>query len=521
MRLNRLLQVSLFWRTFVLLVLLLLTSSAAWLLTFRTLEIESRATQSARQIGSAVNLTRSSLVHADAIYRTALIKNISDQEGLHIRPREPDDKVAPYTQDQIAAFIQDPHRQLLQQELQRRLGADTVVSSFVNGERGLWVSFSIQGDDYWLQTDQDRFEPVSSQAWLYWVAVAIILSLLGAAVITRLINRPLKLLSQAANQVRVGNFAGTRLDESVLTTEIHNVYRGFNQMTDQLSKVEADRTIMLAGISHDLRTPLARLRLETELSVADADARSEMSTDIEQINGIIGKFLDYARPNSIALKPILLADIVEQAAQIALASAKGSHDIVIEQHIAPDVQVMADPVELLRILSNLFENARRYGKSALTGKEFSALSLAEPATEGKHGPATPSFEEGIEVARVQISAQVQGEWVVLSIRDHGSGVPPNVLNHLKTPFFRANNARSDVTGSGLGLAIVEKNVQGMQGQLKLSNVQAQREPDAHHAFGSMPPCSGFLVQISLKHPLHQHQTKPALKAPKSLGPQRV
>lgn len=506
MRLNRLLQVSLFWRTFVMLVLLLLTSSVAWLLTFRTLETESRAQQSARQISSAVNLTRSSLVHADAIYRTALIKNISDQEGLHIRPREDTDKITPYAQDE--------HKQLLLSELQKRLGPKTVVSGQVNGETGLWVSFAIQGDEYWLQTELDRFEPVSSQAWLYWVAVAIGLSLVGAAVIARLINSPLRLLSQAANQVRVGNFSGARLDESILTTEIHNVYRGFNQMTDQLSKVEADRTVMLAGISHDLRTPLARLRLETELSVSDADARTEMSADIEQINGIIGKFLDYARPNFVKLQVVNLANIVDQATQNALSSAKEQHDIVIDQHIPPKLQVLADPVELLRILSNLLENARRYGKSALSITEFSTLSVTAASTSEDHWPVTQFFEEGVEVARVEISAQVQNEWVVLSVRDHGSGVPPNVLHQLKTPFFRANNARSDVTGSGLGLAIVEKTVQGMQGKMKLSNVDAHSEPNAQHEFGALTPYSGFLVQISLKHPQHQQTAQATLPAPK-------
>ena len=477
----------------MLLVLLLLTSSVAWLLTFRTLETESRALQSARQISSAVNLTRSSLVHADAIYRQALIKNISDQEGLHIRPRETTDKVTPYPQDQ--------HHLQLQQELQKKLGNGTVISSKVNGETGLWVSFAIQGDEYWLQTELDRFEPVSSQAWLYWVAMAIALSLVGAAVIAGLINRPLKLLSQAANSVRMGNFAGSRLDEGVLTTEVGNVFRGFNQMTDQLSKVEADRTVMLAGISHDLRTPLARLRLETELSVSDEAARNEMSTDIDQINGIIGKFLDYARPsNVIELKPVILAEIVEQAAQAALASAKDLQDLVVEQHISPNLRVMADPVELMRVMSNLLENARRYGKSAMTLHEFASFSTPNDVVHDQSWAETQFFEEGVEVARVEINALVQGEWVVLSVRDHGTGVPPNLLNQLKTPFFRANNARSDVTGSGLGLAIVEKTVQGMQGKMKLSNVEAHTEPNVKHVFGALTPYSGFLVQISLKLP---------------------
>ena len=494
----------------MLLVLLLLTSSVAWLLTFRSLETESRALQSARQISSAVNLTRTSLVHADAIYRTALIKNISDQEGLHIRPRETTDKVTPYEQDL--------HHIQLQQELQKRLGASTVISSKVNGEMGLWVSFAIQGDEYWLHSEVDRFEPVSSQAWLYWVAVAIGLSLVGAAVIAGLINRPLKQLSLAANSVRMGNFAGSRLDEAVVTTEVRNVFRGFNQMTEQLSKIEADRAVMLAGISHDLRTPLARLRLETELSVNDEAARNEMSTDIDQINGIFGKCLDSARPNNvIELKPVLLAEIVDQAAQAALASAKEVQDLVIEQHISPNLKVMADPVELLRVISNLLENARRYGKSAMTLHEFAAFSSPQAVTHDPSWAETQFFEEGVEVARVEINALVQGEWVVLSVRDHGTGVPPNVLNQLKTPFFRANNARSDVTGSGLGLAIVEKTVQGMQGKMKLSNVEAHTEPHAKNVYGALTPYSGFLVQISLKLPPMQQlvasNNKSTLKAP--------
>ena len=107
--------------------------------------------------------------------------------------------------------------------------------------------------------------------WVYWIAVAIVPSLLCAAVIANLINKPLELLSKAANRVRIGDFTTFRLDESVPIAEIQNVYRGFNQMSDQLSKIETNRTVMLAGISHDIRTPLARLRLESELSVNDAE----------------------------------------------------------------------------------------------------------------------------------------------------------------------------------------------------------------------------------------------------------
>lgn len=288
-----------------------------------------------------------------------------------------------------------------------------------------------------------------------------------------------------------------------MTTEIHNVYRGFNQMLEQLSKVEADRTVMLAGISHDIRTPLARLRLETELSVADSEARHAMANDIEQINNIIGKFLDYARPNHAELKRVHLAPLIEQTMKSALGSANETQDLVIEASIPPDLSVWADPVELQRVLTNLIENARRYGKSAVKMTEFSDLvklrkAQAQETTIDDGWPATVLYEEGLELAHVKITARLDQDWVVIALRDHGDGVPPHLLTDIKTPFFRANNARSDVTGTGLGLAIVEKTVQAMQGEMHLSNIDARTESKLNQSLGILAPYSGFLAEIRLK-----------------------
>ncbi len=419
---------SLFWRTFFLLALLLIGSIVAWLQTFRALEFEPRAVQTAQQIASLVNLSRAALVHSDAIARVSLIKTLADQEGVRILPREPGDK--------FELFDAETLDERVVEELATRLGKGTVVASIVNNEPGLWVGFKIDADAYWLLMDRNRFSPVGGKTWLIWLVIAAALSLAGSAVIARLINRPLKQLSFAASRVRDGDFDASRLDEKAVTSEIREVNIGFNRMAQQLAKIEQDRAVMLAGISHDLRTPLARLRLETEMSVADQDARDHMAADIDQLDAIIDKFLDYARPDHAELKPVLLNDVIEAC----LYAVQDQGDMRINLDVTKGLYVLADEVELARVLSNLLENARRYGKTPETG-----------------------------IAVVDIAAKARGEWVLLKVRDHGMGVSAEALPNLIKPFFRGDAARTAATGAGLGLAIVDKTVQRMGGIFALAN----------------------------------------------------
>ena len=422
------LGLSLFWRTFFLLSLLLVGSIVAWLQTFRALEFEPRALQTAQQIASLVNLSRAALVHADPIARVSLIKTLAEQEKVQIAPREPKDRTRPADGTVMDAAVQ--------RELTRQLGPGTEVAGAVNDENGLWVGFRIESDAYWLRLDPGRFANVGGRTWLIWLVTAAGLSLAGAALIAGLINRPLKELSFAAGRVRDGDFDASRLDEEVATSEIREVNIGFNRMAQQLAKIEQDRAVMLAGISHDLRTPLARLRLETEMSVADHDARAHMAADIDQLDAIIDKFLDYARPEPTQLRPVQLADVVRHC----VYAVRDQTDLRVTVDVAEDIQVMADEVDLQRVIANLLENARRYGK-------------------------TP----GTEVARVDMIARVRDDAVMLRVRDHGPGVAPSALRNLMKPFFRGDAARTAATGAGLGLAIVNKTVQRMGGIFSLGN----------------------------------------------------
>ena len=419
---------NLFWRTFFFLALLLFGSIVAWLQTFRALESEPRAIQSAQQLASLVNLSRAALRYSDSIARVSLIKTLADEERVRIAPREPKDK--------FEAFISDEFTEPIARELKARMGEDTVVAGSVNGEKGLWVGFSIDGDAYWLLTDPSRVGPSRSSIWVIWLMTAAALSLAGAAFIARLINQPLKQLSFAANRMRDGDFDASLLDEQVATSEIRAVNIGFNRMAEQLSKIEQDRVVMLAGISHDLRTPLARLRLETEMSVADLDAREHMAADIAQLDAIIDKFLDYARPEPARLESVSLNEVVASA----VYAVADYNDMRVTVNIPKNINILADAVELSRVIANLLENARRYGKSRATG-----------------------------IAEVEIAAQTRDQWALIKVRDHGEGVAPVMLSKLTSPFFRGDSARTAATGAGLGLAIVDKTILRMGGVFSLAN----------------------------------------------------
>ncbi len=419
---------SLFWRTFFMLLLLLAGGVFSWVQTLREWGDEPHAaTHSARHLASMVNLTSETLRLVDHALRPALIKAMAAREGLQLRPRVAADTWTALNGDRFS-------RQLLR-ELRARLGPETVVAASVNGQAGLWLGFVADRDTWWLQAPASVLQPNATDDWIAWLVVSVLITLVGSMLIAQRINRPMRDLSFAANRVRGGEY-DSRLDETDITSEIREVNMGFNRMARELAKVEEDRAVMLAGISHDLRTPLARLRLETEMSVGEEEARINMASDIDQLDAIIDKFMDYARPGASRLRPVLLSRLIDKEA----ASFRDPSEIRITSRVAIDLEVQADEVELARVFANLFENARRYGRTTDTG-----------------------------IAMVTVTYVRTGGWVICTVRDQGPGAAPEKLGQLTTPFFRGDAARTAATGAGLGLAIVDKAMQRMGGQVDIAN----------------------------------------------------
>ncbi len=241
----------LFWRTLLLIVGLSVASLAAWVPTVRLVERVPRAHRVAEQVISYVDSTRIALVYSDPARRRELLRDLLENESLRVVPLEPGDRVR--DMDDSAVL------RLVQQEVRQRLGIGTRLASEVNGVPGFWVSFAIDEDAYWVFIDRDLLRQDIGRGWIASAALATALSLLVAIAITRVVNRPLAELSRAAADLGSGRLPAPLPDAG--PAEIRNVNRNFNRMVSDLEKLNQDRAILLAGVSHDLRTPLTRMRL--------------------------------------------------------------------------------------------------------------------------------------------------------------------------------------------------------------------------------------------------------------------
>lgn len=428
---NRLswLKSGLFWRTFFMLGFLIMVSMAAWFASFRMVERKPVAQQTAAQVVSMVTITRAALMHSAPELRQELLFDLMNNEGIRIYPLETSDRIEPLPEDPLMTTMEGIVR--------GKLGNATKFASKVNDIAGFWVSFKIDEDDeYWLMLERKRIERVSGAQWLGWLSIMLVLSLVAAAFISRLINQPLAQLADAARAMARGK-QPEPLPE-IGMNDIVEANRSFNQMVEDLERVESDRAVILAGISHDLRTPLARMQLEIEMAPMSDAEKEGMQSDIQQMDAIIGQFLDYAK-SADATGFTTTVDL-SGLLQDALHAAHRHPDCLITADIQEGIQVLGNATDLRRVINNLFENAHRYGRTPATG-----------------------------ACEIDARCHKSGSQAIIEVTDHGAGIPEEDFDHLLRPFTRRDTARSQANGSGLGLAIVNRMVKRHGGSLTLSN----------------------------------------------------
>ncbi|KND57288.1 Osmolarity sensory histidine kinase EnvZ [Candidatus Paraburkholderia schumanniana] len=430
MRIDRRLQAlafgGLFWRTFALIALLIAVSLTAWFQSFRVIEREPRAQRVALQLVAVVKLTRTALLYSDPDLRRALLQDLESNEGVRVYPRETTDKYKLQPDESL--------NRLIERDVRGRLGNETIIAQSVNDIPGVWISFKIDEDDYWVALDRDQLDTVTGLQWAGWGVFALALSLFGAAFITSLVNRPFARLALAARKVGSGQSPEPLPERGMGVAAETN--RSFNQMVQDLEQLEADRALMLAGISHDLRTPLARLRLETEMSPSDEATKLAMIDDIEQMDMIIGRFLDYARPMQRMPEAVDLSMIASELA----ARFQADDGVVMRTDLAQGAVIEGDPTDARRLVGNLLENARKYGRS-----------------------------EHDDVARITLQTRVTHGKIELSVMDEGRGIPDDQVALITRPFYRVDAARTQANGTGLGMAIVQRLVTRQRGTLRLRN----------------------------------------------------
>lgn len=470
---------SLFWRTFLLLCGLIFFSVIGWLQSFRVLSELPYSQGVAQHIVSTVNITKYALVTADPLYRTDLLRILAVREGVLISPRDETDKVVKIQGEGFNGLIE--------QLVKTALGPETIIASSVNGAKGLWVTFDIEGDNYWLQSRDDVLDPPYGTAWLWWAVAACLASLFGASLLARHVIEPLSRLSAFATQLGQGRNPDP-LPEDASTAEIQAVNVSFNRMVQDLKRIEADRELLLAGVSHDLRTPITRLRLEVELADLPDDSRTAMVSDLEQMENIVNQFLAYARRSGEDQAMINAGEAV----YAAIDNARIEHDesVILKTAIEPDLFVMANPLELSRAIQNLITNAQRYGRS----------------------------DDGKLRLTITLKRSDNKQRILLIAQDEGAGLPATERERVMRPFERGESARSGVTGSGLGLAIVDRIVRRSGGCVALSDTT----PHGLTVTAQFPMVSPSAVKKALKEAMksdagHKKAQAPQKPAESSAG----
>lgn len=403
---------SLLWRTVLVLALLLVVSQVVLFQLFRASDRGPRARHLAEQIAGVVNLSRTALAAAQPAERGTLLEALSQREGIRVHATAP-----PAAPDR-PSFEERPFLPLLRAEVSRLIGEPTHIEFHGRPVPALWVAFRAGGEPYWVSIPRARLaQRPFPWHWVAWVAVVLALSLIGAVLIISRINRPLRTLAAAATKIGRREPLAALPEEG--PSEIRSLARAFNQMAADLSRLDADRALLLAGVSHDLRTPLARLRLALEMAgESDAQLKADMVQDIEDMDAAIGQFLDFARDER-AEPTIPGADlnaIVQRAA--ARRTPPGRVPPRFDLGVLPGLALR--PIAMERLAGNLIDNAVRHGGGEVT-----------------------------------VRTRVEGERVVLSILDRGPGIPPGDVARLQQPFTRLDVARG-TPGAGLGLAIVDR-----------------------------------------------------------------
>ncbi len=322
---------------------------------------------------------------------------------------------------------QATHYPSLSRQMSDHLNGRAEVRLTTDNGYQIWIR-PPQAPQIWLRVPLTDFDQATITPLTVYLASMIGLSLFGGWAVARRYSLPLQRLQEAALMVSRGHIPAPL--QLAGTIEIREVTNAFNRMSNSMAKQESDRQLLLAGVSHDLRTPLTRIRLATEmLDEREALLKEGIEMDIDDMNAIIDQFIAFIRGHQNEPHQWLqLNDLLNEIAQ-----QEAVRGITINVALADLPKLPLPPVALKRVLGNLVENGLRYG--------YGWLQLSSGCDE-------------------------QGIW--LMVEDDGPGIAPEQIAPLFEPFQQGDQARGGA-GSGLGLAIVRRILDGLGGRIELAN----------------------------------------------------
>lgn len=326
------------------------------------------------------------------------------------------------------------YKKLLQQALERRIGESSKITFGIDKQQPdwIWIDILIRDQTLRLGFSEQRIGARPPIVLLATLVAIFVLSISAALIIARRLSRPLDLLSAATTAVGKGE--KSLVPENKGPNEINTLARNFNRMSKEVSELLENRTTLLAGISHDLRTPLTRIRLALEINAdaIDASLHKNFENDIEDMEQLLEQALLLARgvekkeslqQHDLAILLSTLVAQIDAESQVQHPDKESQIEFRTENNLDTDWLWPLAKKSLLRILHNLIENSMRYANN-------------KPIT-------------------VQLSKQ--GNIPLITILDSGPGIPDKELETVFRPFYRLEESRNlETGGSGLGLAIVRQ-----------------------------------------------------------------
>lgn len=360
-----------------------------------------------------------------------------------------------YTNSKLTSIITQAFQQenvSLQLLQMRELDIETVPEDLINILALENIELLLQGEplqliSLHLSSNQiiNLFTVLENPSQIIWdadfIALAFLLLILTLILnlwMASVITKPLLDLGKAAEQF--GKDLQTPWLEEKGVKEVAAASRAFNRMQGHITQLIQGRTQMLAAISHDIRTPVTRLKLRAAL-LSDEKLQQKFESDLDEITQMVDATLDFLRNDALS-EPLETLDFKRWINDLCQQRIKLGEAITIKQ--LETCQLRIRPLAMKRVVDNVINNGLNYGK------------------------------------QVDVKLLCNDQKAILVFEDQGSGIPEKLLQEVTKPFVRVDQARNkNKGGAGLGLAIVESIVQLHNGELKLMNMQQGLRVEIH------------------------------------------